>query len=81
MEELMREDEGLKPGSPIVTDDKKKKPATDNTVPSYKKGGTVKKTGMAMVHKGEKVIPQKKVESMNQFMSRRNKETMKKRSY
>lgn len=26
-------------------------------VPSYKKGGKVKKTGLAMVHKGERVIP------------------------
>lgn len=25
--------------------------------PSYKKGGEVKKTGLALVHKGEKVIP------------------------
>lgn len=29
-------------------------------VPSYKKGGTVKETGLALVHKGEKVIPNKK---------------------
>jgi hypothetical protein len=27
--------------------------------PSYKKGGTVKKTGMALVHKGEKVLTKK----------------------
>lgn len=27
---------------------------------SYKKGGTVKKTGLALVHKGEKVTPIKK---------------------
>lgn len=26
-------------------------------LPSYKKGGTVKKTGPAIVHKGEKVVP------------------------
>ena len=31
-----------------------------NKVQSYKKGGTVKKTGLALVHKGEKVIPVKK---------------------
>lgn len=29
-------------------------------LPSYKKGGKVKKTGLALVHKGEKVIPVKK---------------------
>ena len=36
-------------------------PAKFNTaqgqLPSYKKGGTVKETGPAIVHKGEKVIP------------------------
>ncbi len=29
-------------------------------VPSYKKGGKVKKTGLAIVHKGERVIPKGK---------------------
>lgn len=32
-------------------------------VDSYKKGGIVKKTGLAYVHKGEKVIPAKKVKA------------------
>jgi hypothetical protein len=63
------EGEGLTPGSPIVTDDKKKKPS----LPSYKKGGTVKKTGLAMVHKGERVIPTKKKETaMERFVRTRN---------
>lgn len=31
-----------------------------NEVPSYKKGGRVKKTGLARVHKGEMVIPVRK---------------------
>jgi hypothetical protein len=30
-------------------------------MPQYKKGGIVKKTGPAVVHKGEKVIPASKV--------------------
>ncbi len=30
-------------------------------VPSYKKGGIVKKTGLALIHKGEKVTPKEKV--------------------
>lgn len=30
-------------------------------VPSYKKGGRVKKTGLAKLHKGERVIPRNKV--------------------
>lgn len=29
--------------------------------PSYKKGGRVRKTGLALLHKGEKVIPKKNV--------------------
>ena len=29
-------------------------------IPTYKKGGTVKKTGPALVHKGEKITPVKK---------------------
>ena len=29
-------------------------------IDSYKKGGTVKKTGLAYVHKGEKIIPRSK---------------------
>ena len=29
-------------------------------LPLYKKGGKVKKTGMAIVHKGEMVVPKKK---------------------
>jgi hypothetical protein len=31
--------------------------AARGAVPSYKKGGRVKKTGLARVHKGEQVIP------------------------
>ena len=30
----------------------------------YKKGGTVKKTGIALVHKGELIIPASKVKSV-----------------
>ncbi len=30
------------------------------TVPSYKHGGIVRKTGLALLHKGERVIPHKK---------------------
>lgn len=29
----------------------------EGNIPSYKKGGIVKKTGLALVHKGERVIP------------------------
>lgn len=34
------------------------------SVPSYKKGGMVKKTGLAKVHKGEKVLTKKQQKRM-----------------
>jgi hypothetical protein len=46
------------PGVLHVTNKKKK-------VPSYKKGGKVKKTGLALLHKGEGVLP---VNSMRALM-------------
>jgi hypothetical protein len=30
-------------------------------IPSYKKGGKVRRTGLAFVHKGERVVPKSKV--------------------
>jgi hypothetical protein len=33
-------------------------------IPSFKKGGTVKKTGLIYAHKGERVIPKNKVSKM-----------------
>jgi hypothetical protein len=42
-------------------------------IQSYKKGGTVKKTGLAMVHKGEKVMPAKKESATAKFIRMRNK--------
>lgn len=35
-------------------------PHHQTVLPSYKKGGIVKKTGPAIVHKGERVVPVKK---------------------
>ena len=35
---------------------------------SYKKGGRVKKTGKAKVHKGEVVLPSKTVKSLKKLM-------------
>lgn len=37
-------------------------------IQSFKKGGTVKKTGLALVHKGEKVIP-RMADRMNKLIS------------
>ena len=34
-----------------------------NLMPSYKKGGVVNKTGLALVHKGELIIPVDQVDS------------------
>lgn len=40
---------------------KKSSPATaDSDVPEYKRGGRVRKTGLAKVHRGEYVIPAKR---------------------
>lgn len=36
--------------------------------PSYKKGGKVRKTGLALLHKGERVIPRKKVKLAEKAM-------------
>ena len=43
-----------------------------NPYPTYKKGGTVKKTGLALVHKGERVLTKKQQTDMryNKITSR-----------
>lgn len=37
-------------------------------IPSYKKGGKVRRTGLARVHKGERVIPKSKVKRVEKLM-------------
>ena len=37
----------------------------------YKKGGTVKKTGIALVHKGELIIPASKAKSVKKLMKKK----------
>jgi hypothetical protein len=44
--------------------------AAGNTVPSYKKGGIVKKTGLANLHKGERVVPKKDVKRTEKTMKK-----------
>jgi len=56
-EGLKRQQEHMKD----TADDEMTKQATKHKIPSYKKGGRVRKTGLALVHKGEKVIPKHKV--------------------
>jgi hypothetical protein len=48
----------------------------DAMMPEYKKGGTVKKTGLAKVHKGEYIIPAERVRKltpMEAYHLKRNK--------
>lgn len=45
----------------------------------YRKGGKVRKTGPAIVHRGERVIPKSKVKRVEKMM-KRNKMRMKARS-
>lgn len=40
-------------------------------IPSYKKGGKIRKTGIAFVHKGERMIPKAKVKSVEKAMRKR----------
>lgn len=37
----------------------------------YKKGGVVRKTGLALVHKGELIIPTSKVKSVKKLMKKK----------
>jgi len=46
-------------------------------MPAYKKGGTVKKTGPAVVHKGEKIIPANKVKKVEKALKTASKSSKK----
>lgn len=46
-------------------------------VPQYKKGGKVKKTGLAVVHKGEKVVPKNKVAKVDKVVKSAGKKSKK----
>ena len=48
------------------------------TIDEYKKGGTVKKTGMALVHKGEYVVPSKDAAKVKKFLKESKKTKNKK---
>ncbi len=57
---------------PAPTPPSKPAPAPTSTkVPSYKKGGMVRKTGLARLHKGERVVPKAKVGKVNKMMQKR----------
>ncbi len=44
-----------------------------NQLPSYKKGGMVKKTGLAKLHKGEYVMTKEKVKAKNEALENKKK--------
>lgn len=46
--------------------------------PSYKKGGLVAKTGMALVHKGEVVVPAARVASVDKALKKAGMKPLKK---
>lgn len=46
-------------------------------MPSYKKGGKVKKTGVALLHKGEVVVPKKTVKKISKTGSQMLSKAMK----
>lgn len=45
--------------------------AISGGMPSYKKGGKVKKTGVAKLHKGELVIPAKHAKALHALMMKK----------
>ena len=45
----------------------------NSTIPSYKKGGTVKKTGPALLHKGEKVLTTGQKKAYSAFTKMKNR--------
>lgn len=47
----------------------KKAVAAVGSIPTFKKGGVVKRTGLARVHKGELVIPANKAKSLRKLLA------------
>jgi hypothetical protein len=63
--------EAQKAQSSVDADDmKRQSKGVAGAMPQYKKGGMVKKTGVALVHKGEKVIPKKDVKRTSKAMKK-----------
>ena len=48
-----------------------KKITSTNPIPGFKKGGTVKKTGLARLHKGELVITASAHKALKQIMKKK----------
>jgi len=47
----------------------KKAVAAVGSIPTFKKGGVVKRTGLARVHKGELIIPAKKAKALKKLLA------------
>jgi hypothetical protein len=62
-----------------MTDDARYEEASRIGPVAYKRGGKVRKTGPAIVHRGERVIPKKKVKRVEKMM-RKAKMRMKART-
>lgn len=45
--------------------------AISGGIPSYKKGGRVKRTGKALVHKGELIIPAKHAKALHSLLMKK----------
>ena len=43
-----------------------------SSIPGYRKGGTVRKTGLAKVHRGELVIPKNKARKVKKLLKRKS---------
>lgn len=73
------------PQSTLVKKEKSKKKVLFNDtddikldIPEFKKGGRVKKTGVAKVHKGEVVVPANRVASVDKALKKAGKKPLKK---
>ena len=62
-----------------MMDDSRNEAASSVHAVQYQRGGKVRKTGMAKVHRGERVIPASKVKRVEKMM-RKSKMRMKARS-
>lgn len=45
-----------------------------NPVPSYSRGGKVRKTGLAKVHRGEYVVPKKKARKVSKLLRKKSRD-------
>lgn len=68
---------GYDKGAKKKADSKSSSKNDFSLIPSLKKGGMVKKTGLHLLHKGEEVIPANKVKSLKRKGSMRKRTSAK----